>query len=94
MPLKVNGELLVDAGFGVNGFYLPFDPAQTGAVYPPAVTGSANQPLQTPGDRLFDGDLGENGAVRSNSANGAVTNWTPDTDITGDIELYIRNGLC
>ena len=24
---------LVDAGFGGNGFYLPFDPAQTGAIY-------------------------------------------------------------
>ena len=33
MVWSVNGELLVDAGFGGNGFYLPFDPAQTGANY-------------------------------------------------------------
>ena len=25
--------MLVDPGFGGNGFYLPFDPAQTGANY-------------------------------------------------------------
>ena len=30
---EVDGDLLVDGGFGENGFYLPFDPAQTGANY-------------------------------------------------------------
>ena len=36
----VDGEILVDAGFGSNGFYLPFDPAQTGAKYSSYGTGS------------------------------------------------------
>ena len=31
--VEIDGALLVDGGFGDNGFYLPFDPAQTGANY-------------------------------------------------------------
>ena len=36
--IEVDGEILVDPGFGGNGFYLPFDPAQTGADYSSKLT--------------------------------------------------------
>ena len=37
--VEVDGELLVDPGFGSNGFYLPFDPAMTGANYSSKASG-------------------------------------------------------
>ena len=56
--VEVDGKLLVDAGtLGDNGFYLPFDPAQTGVTY--SSGGSANF---TPSDvkegwqGMFDGN--------------------------------------
>ena len=54
--IRIDGEILVNAGsFGANGFYLPFDPAATGANY----SSNTTAPDLNRGTfaNLFDGDL-------------------------------------
>ena len=53
--IRVDGQILVDAGtLGDNGFYLPFDPAQTGGDYSSTYTGDAPRADRNQ-IRLFDG---------------------------------------
>ena len=53
--IKVNNKILVDAGFGNNGFYLPFDPAQTGAIY--SNNSSSSGTISGTPQEAFDGQL-------------------------------------
>ena len=56
--IKLNGEVLVDqASFGANGFYLPFDPAQTGANYSSnvSISGGSASGWNNPPSSAFDG---------------------------------------
>ena len=76
--IEVDGEILVDAGFGSNGFYLPFDPAQTGANYTQYGGGTMDDGMGW--ENLFDGNL--NTIAQPNRAAGGVATWTyPDQGI-------------
>ena len=72
--IKVGGVLLVDAygpGFGDNGFYLPFDPAQTGENYSSRIatrTGDVSTP-----EWIFNGDLTKGFGNGNNSNNNLAT---------------------
>ena len=59
--ISVNGELLVDACFSSNGFYLPFDPAQTGANYSSNAVATGDYFSGDSVSDAFDGNLRTNG---------------------------------
>ena len=65
--IRVNGKVLVDkASFGANGFYLPFDPSNTGVNYSSGVvTGS---PPSQPWSKAFDGILSAGNYAQSPTA--------------------------
>ena len=72
--MKVDGKPLVDAygpGFGKAGFYLPFDPAQTGENYSSRIatrTGDVSIP-----ETMFNGDLTRGFGNGDNSNNNLAT---------------------
>ena len=68
--IMVDGELLVDAGFGASGFYLPFDPAQTGVNYSSNATGM--DPSE-PASNGFDGTTALATSDPTNGSGGVIT---------------------
>ena len=91
--IEVDGELLVDLGnFGKDGFHLPFNTDAAGAIYQDAQPTNSAFPLDSSGSKLFDGDLSTNGRVQSNSQSGEGILWKPDSDLTGEVQLFLRNG--
>jgi hypothetical protein len=54
--VELDGEILIDGGFGANGFYLPFNPAATGEVWSGTTTGKPYTANNTWAN-AFDGSL-------------------------------------
>ena len=86
--IKVNGRILVDAGFGPSGFHLPFDPAAPSAKYSTSLTFAADA-SGTPGDAVPDAIKGFDGSlityIYHSSIEGLV--WTPTgLNLSGDLE--------
>ena len=86
---KVNGELLVDAGFGSNGFYLPFDPAQTGANYSSNAVATGDYFSGDSVSDAFDGNLRTNGfrTTMADSSTATLTFSTP-LPVTSSVTIY------
>ena len=81
--IRIDGELLVDPGFGGNGFYLPFDPAQTGANYSSGSETNLVLISNTTIQNVFDGDITKGGAVNGSKSFACnFTNVTVDNKIT------------
>ena len=90
--VKVSGQTLVNAaGFGDNGFALPFDPTATGVTYSGDFV--ASDPVVLLDEGLFNGDL-TNGiyfATPGNTATAELTLATPITT-TGTIAVTYNGG--
>jgi hypothetical protein len=82
-----------DGTYGTNGFHLDFDP-NAGEVYSNGVSTYLAAFNSTYNDvtTLFDGGIGMNNRIISGNVSGCGIKFVPQTDITGSIELYLRNG--
>ena len=65
--------LLIDPGFGASGFYLPFDPAQTGDIYSQYNGGERMDP-NLGWDKTFDGN--EATFSQPSRVSGGIGTWT------------------
>ena len=84
--LRVDGKLLVDAGsFGNNGFYLPFDPAQTGENW--SSSGDISE-----WSNVFDGNTNNGIANTVGDKKPATWNIGSGNAIPGPVQIYLNNG--
>mgnify|MGYP003671324535 CR=1 FL=1 len=90
--VELDGEILVDGGFGANGFYLPFDPAATGKVLP-ASSSSSNNDTSLNTQAAFDGSLSTASLVNRASTGTATGTYTFSPAVTGSkIRIYVAIG--
>ena len=87
--IEVDGEILVDGGFGGNGFYLPFDPAQTGANYSSQVSGDIGTGKGA--EYMFDGDLSGSSACSTSVLNQTLT-WDTSLAVANTVEIFVTTG--
>ena len=86
--IRVDGAILVDkASFGANGFYLPFDPTNTGVIYSGSFTQSGTEVLVN--GSLFNGNSGDGVRYEGEGStdSGVMTLSTPITT-SGEITVY------
>ena len=84
--IRIGGEILVDAGsFGTNGFYLPFDPAQTGENW--SSSGDISE-----WSNVFDGNTNNGIANTVGDKKPATWNIGSGNAIPGPVQIYLNNG--
>ena len=79
--IEVDGQILVDGGLGNNGFFLPFDPAQTGANYSSITTASGDFESNVSGSNTagFKAAYVWDGKVAAGSQTGITTKLAGST---------------
>ena len=87
---RINDKILVDPGtLGDNGFYLPFDPAQTGANYSSQVSGDIGDGKGA--EYMFDGDLSGSSACSTSVLNQTLT-WDTSLAVANTVEIFVTTG--
>ncbi|BAQ94496.1 putative lectin [uncultured phage_MedDCM-OCT-S39-C11] len=86
--LRVDGALLVDGGFGANGFFLPFDPTEDGANYNQYISGGPFEATK-PGENAFDGSTSTSASKSGSSGSGQFWTWEP-TGLTIPVANKLR----
>ena len=90
--VRVDGKILVDAGFGASGFYLPFDPAQTGANYSNGVISSDGSYFAgRPPSNLFNGDTSTQCSTSTQSVGVSLTASFSNISYTDRIQVFSLN---
>ena len=83
--IQLGGEVLVDkSSFGASGFYLPFDPTNTGVNYSSDIT-TTDGPFAN-GSSSFDGNTASYGSTTSNGATASFPSVAAIS--TGVLEIY------
>ena len=89
--IKVDGKILVDAGNGTNGFYLPFDPAASDGIYSNFLSsdGGRYRDGNSP-DKAFDGD---SSTICESSTQGVTSQvmFNPPNNLFRRIEYLVRS---
>ena len=87
--IEINGKILVDAGsFGTNGFYLPFDPTQTGELYSDTLVSDQTFVANRGPSKAFNGVISQNNDDHCNGGNAATMNWTGYTAGTYNVRVW------